>query len=216
MKTALITAAVCIGATIATKGVDYSTAQSLATHQCWKNNVISLAIPRAWRSQGDFDSNAIYNVRNARSAGIPYVDIYMFPCAGKSAVNQVADLVSKMSGENYGQIWLDIETNPSTGCGWSSYTGASNCQFVTDLVNAVKYHGRVPGIYSNYYMWESIMGSAGSCPGLGNIPLWYAHYDGVASFSDWRNFGGWTKPNIKQYIGDTTLCGAGVDYSWYP
>ena len=94
MKTALITAAVCIGATIATKGVDYSTAQSLATHQCWKNNGISFAIPRAWSSYGAFDTNAINNVRNARSAGIPYVDIYMFPCAGKSAVNQVADLVS--------------------------------------------------------------------------------------------------------------------------
>ena len=60
------------------------------------------------------------------------------------------------------------------------------------------------------------MGSAGSCPGLGNIPIWYAHYNGFPNFIGWRNFGGWTKPNIKQYIGDTTLCGAGVDYSWYP
>ena len=82
-------------------------------------------------------------------------------------------------------------------------------------MNAVKSHGKTPGIYSSYYMWESIMGTAGSCTGLGGVSLWYAHYDGNPSFSDFRQFGGWTKPNIKQYAGDTTLCGAGVDLSFY-
>ena len=66
----------------------------------------------------------------------------------------------------------------------TSFSAASNCQYVTDLVNSVKSHGRVPGVYSNYYMWESIMGAAGSCTGLGGVPMWYAHYDGVASLSD--------------------------------
>ncbi|MDP2434537.1 MAG: hypothetical protein Q8P67_02215 [archaeon] len=32
--------------------------------------------------------------------------------------------------------------------------------------------------------------------------------DGVASFSDFSPFGGWTKPNIKQYQGTTSLCSA--------
>ena len=59
------------------------------------------------------------------------------------------------------------------------------------------------------------MGNVGSCSSLGNVPLWYAHYDGVQNFNDFKDFGGWTKPNIKQYQGDVTLCGAGVDYSWY-
>ena len=72
-----------------------------------------------------------------------------------------------------------------------------------------------PGIYSSYYMWESIMGSVGACTTNNHVSLWYAHYDGSASFSDFRSFGGWTKPNIKQYVGDTTLCGAGVDLSFY-
>ena len=64
-------------------------------------------------------------------------------------------------------------------------------------------------------MWSQIMGSAGACNGFGSIPLWYAHYDNNPSFSDFQKFGGWTKPNMKQYEGDVTLCGAGVDYSWY-
>lgn len=180
-----------------------------------KNAGYTFAIPRAWKSYGAFDSNAPANVKNAKAAGIQYVDVYMFPCRGQSATNQVNSLISSMSGTSYGQIWLDVETNPSSGCSWSSYSGASNCQYVTELVNAVRAKGKVPGIYSNYYMWESIMGGAKNCPGLANVPLWYAHYDNLAAFSDFKSFGGWTKPNIKQYKGDTTLCGFGVDLNFY-
>ncbi len=66
-------------------------------------------------------------------------------------------------------------------------------------------------------MWQSIFGSTEACKSLGAHPLWYAHYDGSASFSDFSAFGGWTKPHMKQYQGDTTLCGAGVDknFVWF-
>ena len=120
-----------------------------------------------------------------------------------------------MGSSSYGTIWIDVETNPSSGCSWASYTGASNCKFLGDIVNAIKSHGKTPGIYSSYYQWEGIMGSAGACTNYASLPLWYAHYDNSPSFSDFRSFGGWTKPNIKQYMGDTTLCGAGVDISFY-
>jgi len=48
-------------------------------------------------------------------------------------------------------------------------------------------------------------------------PLWYAHYDDSASFDDWGDmvFGGWGSPNIKQYAGDSSLCGIDVDLDWY-
>lgn len=61
------------------------------------------------------------------------------------------------------------------------------------------------------------MGSRSACAKFTDVPLWYAHYDNVASFSDWSSvsFGGWSKPAIKQYKGDTTLCGAGVDLNFY-
>ena len=44
----------------------------------------------------------------------------------------------------------------------------------------------------------------------------YAHYDNSPSFSDFTAFGGWSTPAIKQYMGDKTSCGVGVDYNWYP
>ena len=43
----------------------------------------------------------------------------------------------------------------------------------------------------------------------------YAHYDGRASFGDFRPFGGWSEPAIKQYEGDKNECGAGVDLNFY-
>ena len=176
---------------------------------------MNFAIPRAYKSYGAFDSNAINNVNNARAAGIPYVDVYMFPCRGKSASDQVSDLINNLGSTNYGMIWLDVETNPSSGCSWASYSAASNCQYATDLANAVTSRGKKVGIYSSWSMWESIMGSRGACTGLASHDLWYAHYDNSASFSDFTKFGGWSKPAIKQYKGDTTLCSAGVDVSFY-
>ena len=209
---ALLLAAL-FSATQATQGIDVSTLVS--NWQCIKQAGYSFAIPRAWKSYGAFDSNALANVRNARAAGIPYVDVYMFPCRGQSASAQVASLVSNLGSANYGQIWLDIEANPSSGCSWAGRSGADNCNYVTELVNAVKAHGKVPGIYSSYYMWESIMGGAKNCAGLGHVALWYAHYDNSASFSDFKSFGGWSHPNIKQFKGDTTACGVGVDLNFY-
>jgi hypothetical protein len=48
-----------------------------------------------------------------------------------------------------------------------------------------------------------------------DLPIWYAHYDNLPNFSDWKPFGGWQKPNIKQYKGTVTLCGVnGVDLNF--
>lgn len=55
----------------------------------------------------------------------------------------------------------------------------------------------------------------GGYTGGSAYPLWYAHYDGSASFSDFRPFGGWSHPAIKQYRGDATVCGVGVDLNYY-
>ena len=108
----------------------------------------------------------------------------MFPCRNKSADTQVYELVTAMGVTSYGIVWINVETNPSPDCSWNSPLSKFNCQFVNDIVNYLKANGKTPGIYSNYYMWETIMGSAGSCTILGSLPLWYAHYDNKASYDD--------------------------------
>lgn len=136
------------------------------------------AIARAWRSSGTMDPNAVANIKNARAAGIPNVDVYLFPCRAHSAADQVNQMISDLGSANYGTIWMDVETNPSTTCSWDNFSHASNCEYLGQLVAAVKSHGKAPGIYASKHMWTVIMGSASACADYTHIPMWYAHYDG--------------------------------------
>lgn len=43
--------------------------------------------------------------------------------------------------------WIDVETNPSSGCGWGSNL-AQNCAYIGQLLDAVKSHGIKPGVYA--------------------------------------------------------------------
>lgn len=80
------------------------------------------------------------------------------------------------------------------------------------MSKALAYGERI-GIYTSASQWEPIMGN---WDGGRQHPLWYAHYDDNPSFSDFRPFGGWTRPSIKQFAGTTSLCRAGIDKNWYP
>lgn len=81
-------------------------------------------------------------------------------------------------------------------------------------MNHIKSKGKTVGIYASRYMWQTIFGSFTACTGVSSQQLWYAHYDNSASFSDFSAFGGWKSPHMKQYEGDVTLCGAGVDKNY--
>ncbi len=196
-------------------GVDVSQLFSTATYECMKKNGYSFAIPRGYCSFGGMDHNAVQNLNNAKSAGLT-TDVYMFPCRGKSATAQADEVVNGIHAGLYGTIWIDVETNPSAGCSWSGHDGNSNCQWLGELVNRLKSHSKNVGIYASAVMWQSIFGSHTACTGFSSHPLWYAHYDGKESFSDFTAFGGWTKPHMKQFQGTTTLCGAGVDKNYLP
>jgi hypothetical protein len=74
--------------------------------------------------------------------------------------------------------------------------------------------GLQAGIYTNLNNWQQIVGASWSYPASKGLPLWYAHYDNSPSFSDFKSFGGWTSPAIKQYEGDKTSCGVGLDYNY--
>lgn len=116
-----------------------------------------------------------------------------------------------------GTIWLDIETNQSSGCSWSLATFDSNCEYTKQLIAAIKARGRAVGIYASAYMWNKIYGSKTACSVFSDYPLWYAHYDGKEDFNDWTTsqFGGWKLPTLKQYAGDAVICGYKLDLSYF-
>jgi len=81
--------------TFATFGFDISA--SCNEFSCLHNTYgAQFMITRAWQSFGAFDSSSIPNLENARSAGIEYTDVYMFPCRGLSASTQMIDLINDL------------------------------------------------------------------------------------------------------------------------
>eukprot|EP00825_Cyclidium_porcatum_P032343 TRINITY_DN34652_c0_g1_i3.p2 TRINITY_DN34652_c0_g1~~TRINITY_DN34652_c0_g1_i3.p2 ORF type:complete len:247 (+),score=39.79 TRINITY_DN34652_c0_g1_i3:204-944(+) len=197
-------------------GVDLSQLFSESDYQCLKTNGMGFVIARGYCSDGVVDPNVVQSLKNAKAAEIPYQDIYMFPCVGKSASTQASELVAAIPSSLFGMVWIDVETNSSPNCGWSTTDFTSNCNFLGDLVKSLQSNGLHVGIYASSYMWRTIFGSDTACPNFTSLAIWYAHYDNNPSFSDWTDFGGWTKPSIKQYKGTTTYCGASVDLDYYP
>lgn len=168
-------------------------------------------IVRSYWSVGAPDPNALPTLQQAAAGGISTRDVYHFPCAGVGAAQQIQDDVNAVGKGNFDTLWFDIETNYSPNCGWSSDLG-SNCNFLQDMINEGNALGINMGIYASSYMWGSIMGSG--CTVGGNLPLWYAHYDGTRSFNDFAPFGGWSSPTMKQYNDGSSIggdCGISAD-----
>ena len=72
-------------------------------------------------------------------------------------------MIESLGSANYSTIWLDIETNPSTGCSWADRSFEANCEYIGELVNAITSLGKKAGIYASHYMWVQILGSATAC-----------------------------------------------------
>eukprot|EP00755_Sulcionema_specki_P013276 Sspe_Gene.53598::Locus_29611_Transcript_2_4_Confidence_0.500_Length_1380::g.53598::m.53598 len=200
----------------ATVGVDVSTAVSESEWRCLRGSggqgAVEFAIVRAYRSSGTVDPNAAGTIKAAREAGVKYVDAYLFPCpkCSKSGAMQVEEAVSHLRtySAQIGMLWLDIEGTQY----WHS-SKADNFNFFVEMANKGRSMGVSMGVYCNWNSWSEIMGGYN---GSAHIkPLWYPHYDGRKTFSDFRPFGGWHTPSIKQYLGTSSSCGVGVDYNWY-
>ncbi|RYG64455.1 hypothetical protein EON64_13955 [archaeon] len=217
-----------LAAAFATHGVDVSQATTQSSFSCLKSNGYSFAVVRVYQSAGHTDPNGAASIQNAWNGGMAHVDGYIFPCYScGNAAKQMDDTINYLSshgiytmkegelrgtsnstsGVTVGMIWLDIEGTDY----WSTST-TSNVNFLTDMVNEGKARGISMGIYTSNSQWSPIMGGSTK---FSSYPLWYAHYDNVENFSDFKPFGGWSKPNVKQYAGTTAICSASVDKNVY-
>jgi len=136
--------------------------------------------------------------------------VYMFPCPTcGNAAGQVQSCVQNLrnKGVKYGMLWFDIE-GPQYWMG-----EAANREFFSALVAEGRAMGVNCGVYSSASQWNPIFGAWNGGSGL---PLWYAHYDGNPSFSDFSPFAGWGIPAMKQYNGNVDVCSFDVDQNWYP
>ena len=197
-------------------GVDVSQPVSKADWKCLQTpggqGPVEFAIVRVHEETGHIDENGLATIKAAHAAGIPHVDGYLFPCfrCGNPA-DQVSATISAIrgAGTSIGMLWYDIE-----GSDWG--TTAENQAFIKSMIDEGKRLGISAGVYANWNSWGSIVGRSYNYAHSLGLPNWYPHYDNKKTFSDYESFGGWTKPNMKQYIGNAQSCGAGVDYNYYP
>jgi hypothetical protein len=199
-----------------TVGVDVSQPVSVSDWTCLRSpggqGPVNFAIVRVHEETGRIDQNGLATIKAAHTAGIPHVDGYLFPCfkCGNPA-GQVSATISaiRSAGTSIGMLWYDIE-----GSDWGSL--AENQAFVRGMVDEGKRLGVSAGVYTNWNSWGSIVGHSYTYARSQGLPNWYPPYDNKKTFSDFQAFGGWSKPNMKQYIGNAQSCGAGIDYNWYP
>ena len=195
-------------------GVDVSSAVSESQWKCLRSTAgegaTELAVVRIIRSNGKVDTNGAATIRAAIAAGVEHVHAYIFPCVEcGDAGQQVADAVEELSGTGYGRLWYDVEPYR-----WSDDLEA-NQAFITEMIKAGNDAGVAAGIYSNPSSWERIVGLKWNYPALAGLSIWYPHYDHDASYNDWRPFGGWGAPAIKQYADSALACGVTVDFNYF-
>ncbi|KAI7874951.1 glycoside hydrolase [Lichtheimia hyalospora FSU 10163] len=207
----------------ANTGVDVSALVSTDSWSCAKGLGYSHAIVRcyfeAWGGNpgGALDNACAKNYANAVAGGFDQIDLYMFPCTGRSTCKSPADQVNEMVGHmnsnkmKIGTLWLDVEVDPQSN-NWPSASEAQST--LKEFKSAFDATGLKWGVYASQSQWTTITGSKDWVLDS-SVPLWYAHYDEALNFNDFSPFGGWSKPTIKQYAGSQSFCSANWDKNFY-
>lgn len=155
-------------------GVDVSSLPTSSFFSCFLSSGYTSFIMRGFRSSGSVDSNVVSALQLANAAGVPHIDVYMFPdplSSTLTAAQQFSALVSALSGSTYDIIWFDIEED-SAGQYWST-TYATNQAFYASLLSSCQTAGKRCGVYSNYNNWVTIFGSSTyQASGGSSLPLW--------------------------------------------
>jgi len=214
-----------IKASKASNGIDMSSGICSSMNQtnwnCLRNQANNFAIIQTFSGGYGFNTKISTCVSEARTAGFLYVDVYAYICPNCVGNNPIATtmttMINNLKTVNYGMLWIDIEECGAPGTCWSATNFTANADFIQTAVQTAINANVSVGIYSSEGEWSTVLGTTSRVV-FPSVPLWYAHYDNVAAFSDttYYQFGGWTKPNIKQYSGSATQCSISVDLNWYP
>lgn len=123
----------------------------------------------------------------AFSAGGMGIEAYAWVSFGPNWQRPLDKALSVIDGLSITRLWLDCEEQPGAG-----YDQAAVIQRVNDAIAYTQtQRGDLElGIYTAGWWYGP---NCGTYDGWKDMPLWYAHYDGVPTFDDWDSiaFGGW-------------------------
>ena len=128
------------------------------------------------------------------------VHAYAYLYWAKPVEPQIDEALAIIAGYPVRRLWLDVEDD------------SSGVLMVNTLRRAVDRCGTMPrGIYTSASKWQEIMGDSAAFSGE---PLWDAWF-GHEQIGDFAVYGGWSRCEMRQYQGTTTLEGVNVDLNVY-
>uniref|UniRef100_A0A914Z657 Lysozyme n=1 Tax=Panagrolaimus superbus TaxID=310955 RepID=A0A914Z657_9BILA len=198
--------------------VDITAYGSASTFQCLYQQGYNAVFIQAYSpaSGGSINPNLIQNLNNAAASRLGN-EIYVTPATGKSGSTQFDTVFNKLknSGINVRSIWLQV-TSPIN---WSNNV-QTNANLIQSFVSRANSNGISAGIYTNWYDWQQI---TGAYTGFQSSRLWYwnalgqgPNAESAATFDDYRPFGGWNSPAVKQFALNEALCGLTLNRDVYP
>ncbi|CAB3398697.1 unnamed protein product [Caenorhabditis bovis] len=198
--------------------IDIADAMSISQMNCLKFEGYRTIFVRAFFNNS-FDPNCVQNILNAHKAGLG-IEIYIRPnvTAGIKAFEQVDSVVGELKKHSIDirSIWIQV-TSPIE---WSQ-SELHRLMFIANMIERIRHHGLNVGVYTSNYDWRLITGDwmkAGD-----EVMLWYWHViatgvDGetTPTFDDFRPFGGWQKPAVKQFGQFEKVCNVAANRNVYP
>uniref|UniRef100_A0A915PL38 Uncharacterized protein n=1 Tax=Setaria digitata TaxID=48799 RepID=A0A915PL38_9BILA len=204
------------------QGIDISGQVSRDTFRCFFQAGFITAFIRIYLpiTNGIPDSNSIANIYNAAQEGMG-VEVYIEPqpATTKSGTEQFLEAYAflRENGIIMKAVWIKI-TSPII---WPNNQDA-NINFINEFIVSAEKYDLTVGIYTNWYDWQQITAERVGWFDQEKIRLWYWNVMGSGitaatplSFEDFRPFGGFNIPMIKQYAERVIKCGMCVSLNIY-
>jgi len=200
---------------------------STDTFSCMKNASYAVVFVQMYGPEngGAVVSHAkdnIFNALNVKPTKLG-VEVYVQPnvsFATAKSPEQQFDESRKYMDDNvitFGTVWL-VVTQPTS---WSK-NAQTNIDFINRFLARARAAKHYVGIYTNWYDWYLITNQYKGVQTNGTVLLWYWNTLGIGSsavssrdFSDFRQFGGWRYPAVKQFGIVEDVCGVTVNRNTY-
>eukprot|EP01087_Luapelamoeba_hula_P021983 TRINITY_DN7795_c0_g1_i1.p1 TRINITY_DN7795_c0_g1~~TRINITY_DN7795_c0_g1_i1.p1 ORF type:complete len:239 (+),score=13.46 TRINITY_DN7795_c0_g1_i1:92-808(+) len=196
-------------------GVDLVNKTPLATWPCL-NKTVQYAVVQIYDESGNFNPDALDNIKKGLEAGLKNLDALIMPCptCSKTYLQQAADIVNTLTTnhtlDSILTFWVGVMDK-------NSWTGSlqANRVFLTGLITSLQKSAitmrnstSTVGVFTTAADWSNIVGPMNT---LNSNPLWYGNLDGLPQFTDFTPFGGWTAPSMKRYTANQTICSISVN-----
>eukprot|EP01138_Halocafeteria_seosinensis_P000537 gb/GECG01000551.1/.p1 GENE.gb/GECG01000551.1/~~gb/GECG01000551.1/.p1 ORF type:complete len:261 (+),score=27.28 gb/GECG01000551.1/:1-783(+) len=226
--------AASIHAVHATIGVSFST-RSPGSHEwtiedlkCAKQHGATVSIPRCYFSGNTTNEDCAKSIIDSWKAGMSEVHIRMTVCANFvgdcTPEGQVKYMLNTLSNNGispsnsppytYDRVWVQ----PKVGLFWTN-DKKKNKEFFKSIISHLEKANQTIGIYTEM-AGEAWNNTFGDFTELGGYPLWYKLTDGIANFTDFQPFQGWSKPTMKLFHSSINVleCAAlaEVEVNWLP